>query len=229
MSFLLVFIASLFGSPHCAAMCGGFVAVASQGAQPKRSQALYHSGRLVTYLFLGLVAGAVGEGLNKVGNSWGVTDAAALITGVLLLASGFAMLAGRSLAHKFLPLNALGMLHKRIVTSSSGRVIFPFALGFSSTFLPCGWLYTYVSVAAAAGSVFSATVTMFAFWLGTLPILITIGSIANLITGFPKKIAPIIGAVLIILAGAFSLVQHLGLNPLGLSGHEHCHEMQESN
>src|SRR5436190_20973259 len=65
------FIAGLLGGLHCAAMCGGWVAVASAppagGAFPLLSrralwlrQALHHVGRIGTYTLLGAALGAGG-------------------------------------------------------------------------------------------------------------------------------------------------------------------------
>ena len=52
-----VFVASLVGSGHCVAMCGGLVSSVAQ----TRSQVFeYHLGRLVGYTALGALAGWVG-------------------------------------------------------------------------------------------------------------------------------------------------------------------------
>ncbi len=62
---LSVLGASLLGSPHCAAMCGGFVCFFSgqQDAKPSQlTHATYHLGRLISYALLGVAAGVAGAG-----------------------------------------------------------------------------------------------------------------------------------------------------------------------
>ena len=54
---LAVLAASLLGSPHCAAMCGGFVcfyAGAGRAHRAGRRHVAYNAGRLVSYVLLGL-------------------------------------------------------------------------------------------------------------------------------------------------------------------------------
>ena len=82
-----VLVASLVGSPHCAAMCGLIAAGAGPGAGP---QSAYHLGRLAGYVALGGLAGAVGHGLNQAGRLVGVTSAATEIAGALLVMAGVA-------------------------------------------------------------------------------------------------------------------------------------------
>src|SRR6056297_2645679 len=57
------FLAGLFGSPHCAAMCGGIMAVL-HGQVPRghdRLAAGFHFGRIASYLTLALVLTALGS------------------------------------------------------------------------------------------------------------------------------------------------------------------------
>lgn len=219
MPFLLIFLASIVGSPHCAAMCGGFVALSGQSVKPVHSQAAYHLGRLCTYLTLGAIAGKLGTTINKLGLSLGFTEAATVLTGGLLLLGGLAMLCGRSpKIHRIFPLNHFFALHQKLLTRKSPHLYFPFSLGAFSTLLPCGWLYSYVIVAAGTGSIYWAMLTMFAFWAGTLPMLISIGSLSNLISSPLKRYAPILIALLMIGAGIFSLATHLGITPHAHSG-----------
>ncbi|MBN8550619.1 MAG: sulfite exporter TauE/SafE family protein [Deltaproteobacteria bacterium] len=225
MSFFLVFVASILGSPHCAAMCGGFVAIASQSQRPIRGQIAYHLGRLCTYLALGAIAGIIGKGLNQAGTSAGITQTATLITGILLIVSGVSMLLGRSMhLHSRFPFNRIFALHETVVSKCAKRPYFPFLLGLFSTLLPCGWLYSYVIVAGGTGQPLSSVLIMAAFWLGTLPLLITIGSLSRLLSNPLKKFAPTIAALLIIAAGVYSLRAHLTHSHADHAGHGNMHE-----
>ena len=91
-----VFLASLLGSLHCAGMCGAFLAIAVTGVGPVGAgrprqfplQAAYHLGRLATYAFLGLTAGAAGKLLDLTGALAGLRPVAAILAGATLLAFG---------------------------------------------------------------------------------------------------------------------------------------------
>ncbi|MEL6822652.1 MAG: sulfite exporter TauE/SafE family protein, partial [Calditrichota bacterium] len=69
MEYFALFIIGLFGSiGHCAGMCGGFVSAYSMklpqtgnlGAAVK-PHLLFNSGRLLTYMLLGILFGAAGQ------------------------------------------------------------------------------------------------------------------------------------------------------------------------
>ncbi len=219
---LLIFVASLLGSPHCAAMCGGFVALSGQSERPAQSQAAYHLGRLCTYLALGVAAGFVGTAINSIGAQADLPRAAAIVTGSLLIANGIVMLFGRTpKLHQIFPLNYFFSLHQKLLAKRSRNSTFPFALGLFSTLLPCGWLYSYVIVAAGAASPVWSALVMLAFWAGTLPLLVTVGSLTNVISIPLQKYVPSIVSLLLIAAGFFSIATHLDLLPLSHSGMHH--------
>ena len=77
-----VLTASLLGSMHCAGMCGGFVCFYATGADGRAggtgSHVAYNVGRLVSYLVLGLLAGVLGQGLDRVGGLVGLSRGAAV-------------------------------------------------------------------------------------------------------------------------------------------------------
>ena len=84
-TFLPIVVASLVGSPHCAAMCGGFVAIYSRNAAGNSTRAkilphlLYSVGRSVTYLTLGVGVSYIGAGIDSFS---GIARAAAILVGV---------------------------------------------------------------------------------------------------------------------------------------------------
>lgn len=184
LSLASVLVASLLGSVHCAAMCGGFVAAYADGADgaPGRragAHVAYNASRLVAYLALGAAAGALGHALDLAGSAVGLGDVAAIVAGALLLASGIVALAPRSSLVKLRARPRTG------VSSLLGRVLVRFReappmvraalLGVSSALLPCGWLYAFAALAAGTGSALSGARLMAAFWLGTVPMLLGLG------------------------------------------------------
>src|SRR5688500_15886234 len=82
---------------HCAAMCGPFAALS-------RHQPAYAAGRLVGYLVLGVVAGALGAAVDLAGNLAAIGRVAMLVAGAGLLVWGTISLA-----------RALGLIHSTVV------------------------------------------------------------------------------------------------------------------
>ena len=186
---LAVFVASLLGSLHCAGMCGPFVAFATlrtkdaplgQNRGSWRLQAAYHSGRLLAYSALGLLAGVLGAALNLGGSLVGIGRLAGIGAGVLLVVVG----ASRILALygvKLPPIPGNSVLRSAVAFCSGtasryAPVHRAWAIGLLTTLLPCGWLYAFVAVAAGTGNALLGVLVMVTFWLGTVPILAGIGA-----------------------------------------------------
>jgi sulfite exporter TauE/SafE len=220
LSLASVLLASLVGSVHCAAMCGGFVAAyagTDEGARHGRvlGHVAYNGGRLVTYLGLGALAGALGHALDLAGRAVGLADVAAVVAGGFLLASGIVALVPRR------QLLQVGSRPRRGLGGLLGRVLLRFrnappaaraaVLGLSSTLLPCGWLYAFVALAAATGSALGGGLSMAAFWLGTVPMLLGLGvSLETLGRRFVRPFARLRPA-LVIGVGTLTLLSRLQL------------------
>ena len=179
-----VLVASVLGSVHCAAMCGGFVAAYADGAEGGARRRVgahlaYNGARLVTYLALGAAAGAVGHALDLAGNAVGLAHVAAIVAGALLLASGLVALAPRSALVKLRarPRSGVSSVLGRVLVRfrSAPPVVRATLLGLSSALLPCGWLYAFAALAAGTGSAPAGARLMAAFWLGTVPMLLGLG------------------------------------------------------
>lgn len=248
MSLLAVFLASLVGSIHCVGMCGGFVLCFSSGGTSSRIKnnltphILYHLGRLCSYSILGGIAGLLGELFDAVAESAvGFEKLAALITGVMLIFWGIQSLLElkSSLSDRLVGIGAgriesffskvLGKpygenLGKNLSANWSYRALL---IGLMSGLLPCGWLYAFVAVAVASGSMLNGMLTMAVFWLGTLPALAAVGACSHLLSATIRKFLPKFSALLIILAGIFSVMSHLGYSPFYRGhGHHHHHALQ---
>jgi hypothetical protein len=100
---------------------------------------------------------------------------------------------------------------------------FPLTVGLGSTLLPCGWLYVYVGMAASSQH---PVTTMLAFWVGTLPMLTVWSAASSLILAKAGRFVPSLRALLLVLAGAFSVLQHTP-RPVDASGHAPaCHHAE---
>jgi sulfite exporter TauE/SafE len=210
---LPIALASLLGSVHCASMCGGFVAAYSGTGQGARRDAMshlaYNSGRLVTYTIIGALAGALGGALDLAGRSVGLSRVAALLTGVTLVLLGAARLVRGPRLVKLQtraprgPLRVLGALLARLHAQAPGRRAL--LLGLGTSLLPCGWLYSFVAVAAGSGSAVHGAALMAAFWLGTLPALLGVGLSLGWLGGRLRAHLPRIAALSSVALGLVTL------------------------
>jgi sulfite exporter TauE/SafE len=213
--------ASLLGSAHCAAMCGGFVCFYTGTAHPGndgaalRAHAAYHAGRFASYLLLGALAGAIGAGVAELGALAGVGRAAAIVAGALMVLWGAATLAaqrGVQLASVRAPdgwQRALG----RVLHAVRGQPMWRRALltGLLTTLLPCGWLYVFVATAGGTGAVTSGMLVMAFFWLGTVPALLAVGLGAQRLFGPFRRRLPMLGAATVMVMGLLAMSGRLGL------------------
>ena len=206
-----VILASLIGSPHCAGMCGPFVMLAcgSRGDSRRMSLTGYHAGRLTTYLVLGAIAGQAGQTITRTGAWLGVSQLATMIAGIGMLLAGviaILRLRGIVLPHPRLPSGVSYAIQGVFRTTSRWPTVArAFAVGLATTWLPCGWLYAFVLVAAGAGSMAGAIGVMTAFWIGTLPMLSVVAWGATLAGTRWRAAVPWVSAVVMIAAGAHLL------------------------
>ena len=200
-------LASLVGSPHCAAMCGPFTCLYASGSGGSRlgiPHLAYNLGRLAAYLLLGVVAGALGSGIDGLGQIAGIGRLAGWIAGAAMVVWAVVTIAGALGAR--VPLAPVPAALRKLFSRSVSRwddkppEWRAAALGLTTTLLPCGWLYAFVAVAASTGSVGGGVAVMTAFWIGTLPIMIGLGvGAAKLIGPFRRKLPLATGTILLIL------------------------------
>lgn len=177
-----VLATSLLGSAHCAGMCGGFVTLAcGSGASHARMSAAYNLGRLAIYITLGALAGAVGSLVNVGSISLGIQRGAALLAGSTMVLFGLCLLAQEWGAYRVLPTPPAFLQNLYVSAVARLQQVTPttraFSLGLLSATLPCGWLYAFLFVAAGTGHALTGMLSMAAFWLGTLPALVLIGTL----------------------------------------------------
>jgi uncharacterized protein len=218
-----VLFASLLGSLHCAGMCGAFLALAV-GAEPGRpapwtAQATYHLGRLITYVTLGVAAGAVGKALNLAGTLAGIVPLATALAGALMV--GFGVVALLRLKGVAVPelrppavLRSLSSRGHRAALAQSAHVR-PLLIGLLTTLLPCGWLYAFVITAAGTGSPAWGAAAMASFWVGTLPVMVTLGTGLRFGLGALGNRLPTLTCLALIAVGLWTLV---GRNTLSVAG-----------
>lgn len=227
--FVAVFSASLLGSLHCAGMCGPFCAVAVSGGRSTGHASLlhiaYHGGRLITYMLMGAAAGAAGALVDLASALAGLQPIALALAGGTMILFGFAEIArlknwklGSSWGH-WRPPQAWTRLVQSGQRFAAKQSAVPRALiiGLLTTLLPCGWLYAFVVTAAGSGSPASGAAVMAAFWVGTLPVLLSLGIGARQLAGIVGQRLPLITATALVLVGIVTLSGRFSLSPEALA------------
>jgi sulfite exporter TauE/SafE len=193
------------GFSHCIGMCGIFVLGVNGEARTPSSvltrQAMFQSGRLLSFATIGWFAGYIGS-LAGFANRFGSAQAwASLITGIILALLAIGQIGW--LPRLRLPepdvLGLGGGLGRRLYarTLRSQRWWQPLVLGVFVGLLPCGLTYTAAIVAAGTLNPVHGLVVMCVFCLFTMPGLITLAlSQSSLLKLFPQaKVRLVIGAL----------------------------------
>jgi sulfite exporter TauE/SafE len=213
---IAVVIASFVGSLHCVGMCGPLVAFAIGDPRGGKRfsrvvlHAAYHGGRLLTYMLVGAVCGALGAAIDQGGARIGLHRAAALVAGGMMIAVGMAAVL-RAIGTRLpqLPLPRLiqgGILAGQRAAFALTPLPRALSIGLLTAFLPCGWLYLFASYAAGTGSPLWGAAFMAAFWLGSVPALLLAGVGAQALARLAGRRLPLVTALVIVVFGFVTLV-----------------------
>ena len=143
-------VAGLFGSAHCVGMCGGF---AASCGRVRAGLPAWHLGRILTYGLLGAVAAAVGGLLP--GPAWVPAAFASLLLVWFALA-----LAGLVPEPRLIP-PGLRQAGGRALGQST--IAAQFLFGVVNGFLPCGLVYSALTIPVALGDPVRGGLVMLAF------------------------------------------------------------------
>jgi uncharacterized protein len=203
----------LLGSFHCVGMCGpiAFMLPVSRDNKVKKvfQIFLYHAGRLLAYSIIGLAFGLIGKSLNL----FGFQQQLSIFIGALMILVILLPLLG---VHK---LNFSGPLTMFIgkIKSSMGAAFKKktadtfLSIGFLNGFLPCGLVYMAVFGAVATGDIFSGSIYMLMFGIGTIPLMTTAVYFSTLLTpSLRLRIRKLIPAF-VVLIGLLFILRGLGL------------------
>ena len=210
-SYGVLFIAGLLTSIHCVGMCGGIMLSQSLKNESKdkfdalKPSLLYNLGRVLSYTILGAIIGSVGSVFSLSIKS---KAAVQIIAGIFMVMMGFNM-AGFGLFRKF-QLKMPSSFCKVKNRSSS-----PFLVGLLNGLMPCGPLQTMQLFALGTSSPLKGAISMFAFSLGTVPLMLTFGGLSGLLSkGYTKKILKLSGVLVIILG---MIMGNRGLSIIGIN------------
>jgi sulfite exporter TauE/SafE len=190
------------GSFHCVAMCGPIALALSGGNENTlkylSGRLIYNSGRIVTYMLLGALAGLAGHALMLAG----LQKSVSVTIGILMIVSVIAIyfLPGKTATfplirniNQFIKKIFSGVLKKRNAASL-------FIAGLANGILPCGFVYLAMAGAATTHDTIHGAFYMLLFGAGTLPAMMAVaafGKIAGMSArNFMVKAAPFMMIVL---------------------------------
>lgn len=170
-------ITGLMGSGHCAAMCGGIATgFAGAGRNHHWLDALEPNvGRVIGYTVAGAVAGGLGHGIVAVAGWQPLTLALRMMVGLVLVIVALRLLVPRG---PFALPGAPARLWQRLLQPLQRRVLPAdtttrrMAAGVAWGFLPCGLSTTVLTAAWLQSDALDGALTMLAFGLGTLPVMV---------------------------------------------------------
>jgi len=208
---LSALILGLLGGGHCLGMCGGLMGALTLAIPAERRQqrlqllVAYNAGRILSYTAAGLLLGLAGWVIA----SGPLATLLRSIAGLLLIAMGLYLAGwwsgltciealGRGLWRHLQPVTRRFMP----ITSAPRAMV----LGGLWGWLPCGLVYSTLLWAASQGDALRSAALMFAFGLGTLPVLLATGLAAERLVGLLRRRGVrIAGGLLVILFGLWTL------------------------
>lgn len=223
------FAVGFLGSLHCVGMCGPLVLAYSlylpgagtdagfAGFHSWRQGVLhhlaFHSGRILTYGFLGALAASLSRAANLSGIFTNIRGGVTYAAGISMILLGLILLkiipfpifltgaspGGNRIWNRLVP----GLLGSRSIFSRMG-------LGLAAGFLPCGLSWAMIVTAAATGDPLKGFLTMVAFGLGTAPALLSVGISSSVLSMRVRLMGERAAALSVIVMGLLLLYKGAG-------------------
>lgn len=227
MGYGMIFVLGLITSVHCIAMCGGInlsqcIPHTARGKLEDtgklavfRPALAYNMGRVLSYTAVGFALGLAGfliGGGAQAGMSIFLQGILKIIAGLLMVVMGINMLGLFPWLRRFTI--RMPRIFARKVGDQRAKAARPFLVGLLNGFMPCGPLQSMWIVALAAGDPWAGALSMLLFSLGTVPLMLGLGSIVSALgRKFTDKVMTV-GAVLVVVLGLAMLSQGGSLSGL---------------
>jgi len=180
--FITAYILGLMGSFHCAGMCGPIAfSLPLRGntfAEKLTGGILYNLGRTIMYGILGGIFGLIGQGFQIIGFQQFISIAMGVIL-ILSVIIPFFSKNKRIIKVDFIT-SPIRKAIQHLFTMRSYRGLF--LIGTLNSLLPCGLVYMAIVGAIAVGGVFYGMIYMILFGLGTLPMMLVISILGNVLS-----------------------------------------------
>ena len=206
---LTLFLLGFFGGGHCVGMCGGLSSAFALQLPPGLNHTglivLLNLGRISSYVFIGLLVGAIGQvGISLDQTRW-LQNGLYLSANLLLLFLGLYLAGISSLATRIESIGRpvwkrLNPLLNRLLPIQSVPACF--GVGMLWGWLPCGLVYSASLYALGSGNALEGGLYMLAFALGTLPNLLAMGLFAAQLKNFLQRKTVRLAAGLLVAAWA---------------------------
>ena len=188
MSFGAIFLIGVIASlSSCMAVVGGLLlsmsATFAKEGDAIKPQALFHAGRLISFLILGGVIGTIGSAFQL---NTSATFAIGFLVGIVMLILGLNLLDIFQFAKKLQPSMPKFLSKRALGVSELNHTLTPLLVGIATFFLPCGFTQSMQIYALSTGNFWSGALTMFTFALGTFPVLAALSFSSFSIQKSPK-------------------------------------------
>ncbi|RVU85477.1 sulfite exporter TauE/SafE family protein [Leucothrix sargassi] len=226
MGFVSALLLGLLASLHCAGMCGGLQAALNRPQalrKPIENQLHLLSmnlGRVALYTLAGTLIGFVGQSFGSVLDFPDWSSWLRRVAAIMIIVIGFQLLFGIDKPFAYLEKYGYKLWQKvkpYLNTAAPVNYMQSFKQGLVWGFLPCGLVYSVLSIASLSGSAWNGAQTMLGFGIGTLPAMLLTG---QLFWGFKrvlqKGIVQKSGGIFFIIIGTLiflapQLASHEGL------------------
>jgi sulfite exporter TauE/SafE len=205
--YISALILGLAGSMHCVGMCGP-IALALPVSKDRwdyrvYGTLLYNIGRAITYGLLGVIFGLIGKGLSL----GGLQQWASIGIGVVMILSVLFPVVFRKINIEKATYSMVSRMKKVFGKMFSIRSFASlFTIGLLNGFLPCGLVYMALAGAIVSGDVTSGMLYMVIFGLGTIPVMLSLTLLGNVVSlRFRKKIQKIIPVFIVLIGILFIL------------------------
>ena len=228
------FILGLVGSLHCVGMCGpiAFMLPVDRNHQLKKATqiSIYHTGRLLAYVFIGLLFGLLGRSLYL----FGIQQQLSIAVGIVLIIAVLApwlLPKGGSVARWYQKL--LFKIKSKMGKLFKSRSMDAFlSMGFLNGLLPCGLVYMGVLGSLAMESLTNSVLYMLLFGAGTIPLMTATVYLGNFLNAATRRKFKRAVPIVLVIIGTLFIIRGLGLGipylspePVGpmASGVINCH------
>ena len=200
------FLLGLMGSLHCVGMCGPIaLSLPLRGdtiVQKIWGSTLWSLGRILTYSIMGALFGLIGIGFKLIGYQQIIS----IVMGTLMILYVFLPSLIKNLTFKGLTslFNPIRRGMQRLFQERNNQALF--LIGIFNGLLPCGMVYLALAGAIGTVDLLSAVCYMALFGLGTLPLLLVISMMGNIVSHtFRKRINKIVPFVIVLIGLLFIL------------------------
>lgn len=180
----MLFITGVLTSIHCISMCGSINLIASINHDYKISlkrPILYNLGRIISYTLIGGVVGLLGK-IITINN---------IVSGIIIIFASLIMF--------LMALSMLGIVKFRFkLFNLKLHSRNPFIIGLLNGLMPCGPLQAMQLYALSTGSIIKGSLSMLLFGLGTVPLMLMVGTVLNLVNGKGKVFINKLSSILIL-------------------------------